>query len=215
MPLGLPPSRDRLIAFPVRRLAPGDTLHRIHRREHGVFWFSCLPDGGKRYDLPPPNGACYTARTPVGAWLEVYREAEQLTVDVAELQVRRLATITAPVELDLADLTAERAHGFGVTIEIHSTPDYRLPRDWAAALHTAGWRGLHGLARHDPSGGERTVTLLDRAGAHLPFDEEWAHEERDLATAWDLHEEAQRRFGYVVMPVPFDVGTVAWLSEET
>lgn len=210
MPLAQPPAVTAgLISFPARRLRVGEVLYRIHVRDKGVFWFSSLPSGENRYDLPHPHGSCYTARSPTGAWLEIYRTS--MTVDLAELRRRRLAAITVPVDLDLADLTADLVRSFGITAEIHVTDadDYRLPRAWAAALHAAGWRGLEGRARHHPVLAEGTVTLFDSAGAHDPFGREWTAVTSDLATEWDLHDDV-RRFGYtVVMPVPHDVPTTS------
>lgn len=211
MPLAEPPTDPKgLNSFPTRRLEVGEVLYRMHQRERGVFWFSSLPDGGKRYDLAHPDGACYTARSAAGAWLEVYRDRP--TIALAELRSRRLTTITSPREVALADLTSTQARGFGVTGDIHveDTAHYRLPRAWAAALHAAGWRGLEGRARHDPALDERTVTLFDRGGAHAPFDDDWPCVTREVATNWDLHDEMRQRFGYIVaMPVPQDVVTIS------
>lgn len=209
MPLAEPPDPAAVSGFPGRWLIQGDVLYRIHWRTYGAFWFSSLPDGEGRYDLPSPHGACYTARSSAGAWLERFQT--DTTVDLAELRQHRLARITTPVDLNLADLAASLARGFGVTGDIHvmDSDEYRLPRAWAAALHGVGWRGLEGRARHDPALGERTVTIFDGEGAHAPFDDEWRCVNREVATDWDLHDEMRQRFGYVVaMPVPQDVVTI-------
>lgn len=207
MPLAPPPAdASTLHPFPAARLERGQAVHRIHLRIHDPFFFRSLSAEGGRYDLERPNGACYLADTAVGAWLEVFRHA--MSVDLAELRDRRLARITTPRTLGLADLTAPGARGFGVTGEIHTIDDYTLPRAWASALHSAGWRGLAGKARHDPALHEGTVTLLDQEGAHEPFGEHWPFDLHELADNWALHDE-MRTYGYViVMPIPHDVPTI-------
>lgn len=62
---------------------------------------------------------------------------------------RAVSTLQLPAAHNLADLTNNRATGYGVTAEIATTPDYPLTQLWAAALHAAGVTGIRYWARHD------------------------------------------------------------------
>lgn len=117
-----------------------------------------------------------------------------------------MAEVSSPKALDLADLTHPAARSHGITAEIHAGPDYTVPRQWSERLHQAGWRGLAGRARHDPGAGERTVTLLDDAGAHHPFGTTWHIVTSDIENDLALHQ-AVRAYGYEVAPIPFEFPT--------
>lgn len=208
MSLATPPDDPAALeVFPGRSLDPHTPLYRLFRASHtSVFYFSSRSDAnGGRYDLAPPNGSCYLAETPVGAWLEVFRSPG--TIDHADLEARRMAEVLVPEALDLADLTHPNARSHGVTAEIHAGPDYGIPRQWAERLHQAGWRGLAGLARHDPGALERTVTLLGSAGAHHPFGITWDITISGLENNPALHEAVQS-YGYEIARVPFEFPTV-------
>jgi hypothetical protein len=51
----------------------------------------------------------------------------------------------------MADCTAEGARAWGITAEIHSSPDYRKTQDWAEAFARAGFDGILYYLRHDPA----------------------------------------------------------------
>ncbi|MGH9069462.1 MAG: hypothetical protein ACRD0J_18505 [Acidimicrobiales bacterium] len=134
-----PPPDDpgRLDGFPeLAGSMEGLILHRVFRHRDpasGVsrtpFFFSTSAadsPGGGRYDLPAPDGACYMAVGKAGAWLEVFRGAGM--VDRKDVSVRRLCAITVPAPIRTADLTAAQARRFGVTLEIHTTPERPLSR---------------------------------------------------------------------------------------
>src|SRR6185436_8997548 len=122
--LALPPAN--LKGFPSLELT-GLRLYRIHRAAHNPWWFSS--DGTGRFDLPAGSrrGTCYLAEEPVGCFLEVFRF--WTLVPEAELAARRLVRLDLPPVL-LADCTSSRCRGFGLTGEIHSTPDYALTQAW-------------------------------------------------------------------------------------
>lgn len=214
MPLAAPPDDSAALAsFPSRALDLGSPLYRIFRavdsedRPRSPFWFGARPTtGGNRYDLPAPDGCCYLAESPIGAWLEVFNDGDAQSIELMDLVPRRLATVVAPASVALADMTAAAARGFGLTGEIHVTTDYTVPRLWAERLHEAGWRGLRGRARHDPGLEQPTVTLFDARGEHPPFGMTWhtvvTTVEDDLA----LHH-GVRQYGYELVPIPFDVAT--------
>lgn len=199
MPLAAPPP-DGLERFPHRPVA-GQQLHRLYRHTDPAtgsprtpWWFACAdarrPQAGGRYDLQPPAGACYLATSAVAAALETF--GPLTAIPRSELVARRRVEVVAPAGAPpAADLAVPAARGYGVTGEIHTSPDRALTRSWAEALYAAGWRALHGIPRHDPAQTLRTVTLLDEAGAHLPYgDQGWAGEQHtvhdDAALAADV-----------------------------
>jgi hypothetical protein len=176
MPLAEPPAPAVLSRLPAHRVA-GTTLHRVVRRERATpWWFASVPDGeaeaGGRFDLVHPFGACYLATSALAAVLEALQDFGQGLLPDAELQARALATVEAPSGAPpAAALAVARARGAGVTAALWAGEDRALTQRWAEALFRAGWRALfHGIA-HDPEGRLRAVTLLDRAGEHLPLDD--------------------------------------------
>ncbi len=210
-----PPPNDaaQLAGFPA---LPADAsrpmLHRVFRprdpatgRARGPFFFaSAQPEDGTggRFDLPAPYGSCYLSTTPSGAWLEVFRGTA--LVALPDVRARRLLTTRPPRPLRAADLTAKAARGFGVTLDVSTGDDYALPRRWAARLREAGFRALHSVLRHDPSGQARSVTLLDAAGEHAPYGWRWRTSVARLETEVDLLT-AVRAFGSGIADVPYDV----------
>ncbi len=165
-----PPPEDpqALRQFPSSPAGPGTELWRVIRQGNGPWWFGSGMTG--RFDLPQPEGTCYLATDELTALLEVLgpeRSAGRISSE--ELSRRRLHRLRLPVEHSLADLTSRLAAGFGVTLEIHSYPQYRLTQSWARRLREAGADGLLYLARHDPAAG-KSVALFGPAGERA----EWA-----------------------------------------
>lgn len=189
-PLGAPPSD--LDGFPAHPAETNLDLYRIHRAERSPWWFS---SSGGRFDLLRSERAtCYLAERPIGAFLEVFRASS--VVAAAEVAARRLSRLRPPRPARLADCTVEAARAFGVTAEIHSTPDYGLPLLWAEAFAAAGFDSVRYRVSHDPSQQELGIALFGPAGVQeLPVA---ATEEIGAA----LLEEARRRFGLVVAPTP-------------
>ncbi|WP_238586424.1 RES family NAD+ phosphorylase [Rhodococcus rhodochrous] len=66
-----------------------------------------------------------------------------------ELAGRDISTLAVGKDLRLADATCNRAIRFGVTSELFTTTDYPLTRQWARALHDAGFDGIRYWARRD------------------------------------------------------------------
>jgi hypothetical protein len=157
-PLALPP-RD-LAAFPEHVVVPGSPLFRVHRATRRPWWFSA--DGTGRFDLAPPRGTCHLASEPVGAFLEVFRDV--LRIDPRDVEARRMSRLELPRPLRLADCTAARSRGFGVTGAIHSTPDYATSHAWAAAFANAGFDGVRYRVSHDPSQRLGGYALFGEAG---------------------------------------------------
>lgn len=198
MPQAGPPPVDALAALPTRRTV-GLTLHRVHRTENAPWFFASTPHQDNRFDLPAPAGSCYLATSAVGAVLEVLQHLAGGLVPDDELRRRRRLEVRAPASSPrAADLSAARARGAGVTLELFTTPDRPLTQEWAVQLRRAGHRALHAPLRHDPTGRLRGVTLFDEAGAHLPYDDgAWA------GTSEPLHDDtalraALRRYAIVI-----------------
>jgi hypothetical protein len=191
-PLPLPPPPAELSSFP-RRTPGGLLVHRIHRAGRAPWWFS--NDGTGRFDLPAESGegTCYLAIEPAGCFLEVFRA--WTLVPEAEIEARRISQRTL-TGIDLADLTSPACRGFGLTAEIHSTPDYAVTHRWAAALAAAGFAGICYLLRHDPSAHSAGVALFGPAGS--------ASEPRSHAARIgpDLLEEVETRYRIRVWSTP-------------
>lgn len=194
-PLTQPPSS--LDGFPSARLAPGSRLFRIHRAHRGPWWFSS--DGTGRFDLPSASGqgTCYLAEEPAGCFLEVFRD--WILVPEKEVDARRISAIALPAGTRLADCTDAGARAFGVTAEIHSTPDYEATRRWAGAFFETGFAGIRYFLRHDPGQTLAGVALFGPAGepARPPGDAEPA---RNIGR--QVIEDVGRRFGTRVLPTP-------------
>lgn len=175
----------------------------------GPFHFgSAAPDArddeGSRYDLPAPDGTCYLALSPIGAWLEVFRTVGRVATD--DVRRRRILETRPPRRIRAANLLAREAGKHGLTGEIHTTRRYSLTRAWAIRLHQAGFRALLGKVRHDPSLRERSLTLLDDAGEHEPFGWRWRKEIRRLDQEEALIAAAEE-YGFRVLDPPTDVVT--------
>lgn len=179
MPLGDPPAPAALATLAAQPLA-GRVLHRVFRAERrSPWWFASVgadPGTGGRFDLPPPDGACYLATTALGAALEAFQDFGAGVLPVAELRSRRRAVVTAPPHAPVAArLVSARARGLGVTQALWAGAPRALTQRWARALRRAGWLALWTGTHHDPTGRIRTVTLFDEAGDHPPYDDPaWA-----------------------------------------
>lgn len=131
------------------------------------------------------------AEDPLGALLEVCRGSNP--VAYSYLRARRLSVLYAPPRTILADCTAARAAGFGMTGAIHSTADYNLTRLWAEAFAHAGFGGIRYLISHDPRQRLIGVALFGTAGtANWPI-------KFTTEIPNDLLEELERRFGILTV----------------
>ncbi|NHC13710.1 RES family NAD+ phosphorylase [Motilibacter deserti] len=128
------------------------------------WFFSSLPTPSPgRFDLQRPEGTCYFADRAYAAWLEVFRGCG--LVDRVDVDSRRLLTATrtgSPPRL--ADLRSPGSRPYGVTADLVGGDDYALPHRWAAGLRRAGFDGVSGTIRHDPTHEARNVALFGPAG---------------------------------------------------
>jgi hypothetical protein len=157
-PLGSPPTD--LSNFPVADVASGASLWRIHPRQYDPIWFGS--DGRSRFDLAAPEGTCYLAEDPLGAFVEVFRDTT--TLASGDLALRRITQWRVLRDIRLADCSHRLARSFGVTAALHSSPDYRVTQDWARAFAAAGFDGIRYLVSHDPAQKLAGVALFGAAG---------------------------------------------------
>ena len=108
----------------------------------------------------------------------------------AEIQSRLLARLELDRALSIADCTAESARAWGLTAEIHSSPDYTGTQAWAAAFARSGFDGICYFLRHDPAQRLTGIALLGPAGSPAGFP---AGTSAPIGT--DLTERVAERFG--------------------
>lgn len=204
MPLSEPPATLVLRRLPSTGLA-GTVLHRVYRRgRSSPWWFASVAPGDDprahgRFDLPVPHGACYLGTSPLPAALEAFQDFGRGLLPDVELRRRCRAAVEAPPGAPrAAQLTGARARGAGVTAALWAGQDRPLTQRCAAALHRAGWAALYHGIQHDPTGRLRAVSLFDRAGEHVPYDDpEWRHAGADLHDDEGLRQ-GLARYGIVV-----------------
>lgn len=166
-----------LSGLPRVRLA-GGTLWRVFQRHRDNPWFFAAVDELRphlsgRFALPAPYGACSLATSKTAAILEAFQEYSDGVIPLSALRRRMVARISAPASAPAAvQLTAARARGVGVTAALWAGGDRVCTQQWALTLHRAGWRALYGGVAQDPAGRLRAVTLFDRSGQHVPYDDE-------------------------------------------
>jgi RES domain-containing protein len=148
-----------------------------------------------RFDLTSPSGTLHLAEQPLGSFLEVFRDVR--LIDEVDIQSRRLSSLRAPRSLRLADCTSQRARGFGLTGEVHVTEDYDRTQRWAAALAGAGYHGIRYYLRHDPSLRLVGVAVFGQTAASRRW-----RKPRIGSIDEHLLQQARRRFGVRVLPVP-------------
>jgi hypothetical protein len=78
---------------------------------------------------------------------------------------RDISSLRLATEVRVADITSNRAVGFGVSAEIFTTLDYGVCQLWAAALRRAGFGGIRYWARHDLEHTAACVAVFGAAGA--------------------------------------------------
>jgi hypothetical protein len=194
--------------FPQRTLAPGSHLYRIHHRSLGPFWYSsraATDQGGGRFDLQAPHGSSYWALRPQAAFLETVARRPIRVIPLEWIDRLQLSTVALPNALTAANSPVQRARGFGLTAEFHTTTDYPLTRRWAHALHRAGHRSLIAIPRHDVTASLRSITLFGRAGEHTPT--RWRHALQTTDIPPSLLD-AMMTWGIRCLPIPVDVPTV-------
>lgn len=182
--------------LPERRLGAGTKLYRLYREAAGTPWY--FTSGGEgRFDPVGIEsvGICYWAEDPLGAWVEVYRTKTILTQ--AEVDERRLATLTIADETTVIDLTQRKGLAAGVTATLTAGRDYSdsqaLSASVAPRVGGIRWRARHDLAQK-----------LISVGLFGPEGPRPGHEPNPLSEPIPLSlvEDAESTFGYTVLPRP-------------
>jgi RES domain-containing protein len=186
-----------LKGFPRRTLRGDRSVYRIHKSTRAPWWFSANGDG--RFDpVRTGTGACYLAEAPLGAWVEVFRKRQLLAE--AEVAERSLLAVTLGRDLRLADLTSRRALSFAVTASLGASEQYHESQTFAAQAIEAGFDGVRYLVRHEPAQKLYGLALFGQAGNTDPADPLWPADSQAIPDA--LVRDAQRLFGYRVLPTP-------------
>ena len=182
--------------LPERRVGSGTKLYRLHRQATGTPWY--FAHGGEgRFDPIGVEGVgvCYWAEDPLGAWVEVFRTKTVLTQ--AEIDDRRLATLTIDDEISVIDLTQRKGLVAGITATLATGHDYSDSQA-LAALAAARAGGIRWRARHD------LAQKLISVGLFGPSGPQPGHQPIPLSESIPLSlvEEAESTFGYTVLPRP-------------
>jgi len=188
-PLAWPPLA--LDGFPRHVVKPSSRLFRIHRRDHGPWWFS--RDGSGRFDLVSfgDHGTCYLAEEELGGFVEVFRDTAPIAP--AATDERGTSVCTVGNDLVLADCTSRTARGFGITAELHSGRDYGRCQAWAIALALTGFDGIRYFVSHDPAQKLVGVALYGTLG-----EAPWPSYLREIDPK--VLEAARQQFGLQVLP---------------
>jgi hypothetical protein len=153
-----------------------------------------------RFDLPAPEGTCSWSDTRFGCFVERFRGARLISAD--DLRGLRLWT-AAPPPTRMANLLDRSGYGDGLTAEIHTIADYALPQRWALALRRAGFAGVVGSCRHDPSSTARNIAVFgpaDSPARRVGWRTSRSRVETDPVLAREL-----AVLGVRVQSIPFDV----------
>jgi hypothetical protein len=121
------------------------TTYRTHGAKFAPWWFGTSLGG--RFDLPGPDGTCYTAESELITLLETW--CGIAIIPSPEIAHRVISAVAVNRDLHLADATSNAAIGFGMTSEISTTTDYALTQQWAHAFRAAGFDGIRYWARHE------------------------------------------------------------------
>jgi RES domain-containing protein len=185
-------------AFPAHVWKPGRRLARIHKAGRSPWWFSS--DGSGRFDPVGVGGmgTCSLAENELGAFVEVFRTAT--TLDVKDVEARRVSLLALDRELRLANVCSRKALRHGVTAVLGASGDYGASQRFASAALEAGFDGVRWWLRHGPAQRLAGVALFGPAGTPDDADRWPVPEPRELSRR--LLERARRGFGYRVVPRP-------------
>jgi hypothetical protein len=75
-----------------------------------------------------------------------------------------LSAVAVGRDLQIADVTSNKAIEFGMTSEINTTVDYDLTQRWAEAFRIAGFNGIRYWARHEMSHTHACLALFANGG---------------------------------------------------
>lgn len=183
--------------LPRRTLRAGMTLHRVHRR--APWYFDASPDARFNPIHAAGRGASYWAEQPVGAFIEEFRTMR--VIAEADVQARRLSTITLEADLTVVNLTVKKALRAGVTAAITSGADYSAAQRLASDLQ-GQCDGVRYRARHDLSQQLICVALFGPQGDQTNDPDCGLPAAHTTAIPEDVLDDASRLFGYSILPGP-------------
>jgi hypothetical protein len=187
----IPPPPADLRRFPARTLKPETPLFRIHCASFGAWWFGS--SGQSRFDLPEPQGTCYLALSPAGAFVETFGRYPVIPLELVD--ERRLAKTAVSGPARLADTTVKRALGFRCPLTIGASEQYERTQEWALAFAAHRFDGILYRLSHDPSARQRGVALFGPAGEQAA-----PPEVDDQPIDSQLLRDIRRRFRLTVAP---------------
>jgi hypothetical protein len=166
-----PPSWLATGSLPIIEHAAGTVWYRCHRTALHPVFFGPGSGAAPRFRFDAPDGefqTLYVGASYEAALVEtLLRNPKRRTVDLVELEIRSMATLTNKSPLRLVE-----AHGAGLarlgTTAALSTGPYIAARRWALALwsHENTPDGLVYVSRHNP--GLLCAAIFDRP--HAAFD---------------------------------------------
>lgn len=161
-----PPDAD-LRRFPVRTVAAGRQIYRVHESQWRCWHFTCLNHSrtnGSRFDTnEPARGTCYTATDPLTALAEYLGYAILRGPDIVStaLDVLSVSHITTTRSYRVADLTRRSCPTIGALgRELSVLTPYVTPQAWARLWEQAGFEGVLYYPRHDAKPTARSIALF-------------------------------------------------------
>lgn len=185
------------VKLPRRTLRPGTLLYRIHRREHGCWFFD--GSGAGRFDPVATEGcgACYWSEQPLGAWVEVFRTRR--LIPSGEIDNRCLAVAEVMQPMVVADLTSRRALAAGVTAATTAGHDYSEAQA-IADLVQGDRAGIRWRLRHDLV--QRLIGVAIFGPERSTNAPQVVSDADSESIPQDVIDEACRLFRYEVLPDP-------------
>jgi hypothetical protein len=161
----LPPPDLSARTLPIREIAAGDPLYRVHWSSLDPIFFGPGHDQGPTYRFDSISGrfgVLYAAPHPDAALVEtLLRQPQRLSLDYEEIRGRSLSTLCANRALRLVAALGENLSRLGTTAALATGP-YDPCGAWSDALfnHPDIPDGILYASRHNPE--EQCVALFER-----------------------------------------------------
>lgn len=142
--------------------------HEMYRAARRAPWWFCTC-GDCRFDLPADHptglGTLYAGSDPITGVLEVIGpEMMERPISRQFLSDRTIWTVGYDRAVELADVSYERALGFGVTNELSTMVPYDVPQAWAEAFVGEDFDGIRYRTRFSTGQEPTGIALFDEAG---------------------------------------------------
>lgn len=110
--------------------------------------------------------------------------------------------VTLSRDRRLANITSQRALGFGITASLGAGERYEESQAFAAEAARSGYDGVLYFVRRDPAQKLYGVALFGPAGQADPADPLWPCNSGPIPDSLVRDAERERVFGYRVLPEP-------------